>query len=975
MSSLNARAKALFLDALDRPPTERREFLANACGDDAELRREVESLLAFHDEDEGNSESGEPRRESHEQPGFAAGDVFAGRYRMVARIGAGGMGEVWRADDLVLETPVALKLLRGAGTAARARILNEVRLARQITHPNVCRVFDVGEADGEVFYSMELVRGEDLATLLRRAGNLPSDRVVEIARQLCDGLSAAHARGVLHRDLKPANVLMDEQGAARITDFGIAVSRSEAKGHTLIGTPEYMAPEQLVPGGRLTERTDLFALGVLLYELVTGRHPFKSVSRQVAPPLPSTLASHVDPKLEAAIMRAVSVDLKQRPESAAAMAALLPSPAAVAPVATVPRRFWFGLAAALVVGVAVLLGVRNWRSLPQPLSAQDTIVLADFTNTTGDPVFDRTLKVALAVAVEQSPFLKVFPDERVQETLRLMNRPSDARITRDVAREIAQREHLKALVSGSIGPLGQHYVLAVEAINAQTGDVMAREQVEAGGKEEVLGALGGAVSTLRGRLGESLASIQKFDTPLPRATTPSLDALHAYALGLDEGRLNPRLEALPHLKRALDLDPDFALAHAAMATVYSNTGQTMLAAPFARRAFELRDRVSERERYFIQFRYYRDATQNWDRALDLARQWTAAYPREAFAFNSLAISLLRFGRYEETLAPYREAIRLDPKFAPLYSNLAGSLMALERWAEAKAVIKQGEDLGIDYFSAHRVGYLIAFVEGNQAEIERHVAAATGVGQNNAAYGWRAHGLAFNGRMEESHEQFRLGSEIALQGGFKEVAARLIIEDYEGRALLGMCDDMRPVLEKALALSRDNFGIERSSRALALCGQPAESLRLMNELAERFPEATLVARISQPTTRALIAVERRDPEAALTLLEPVRPLDHAPWSGFWPAYLRGLAYLQRNDGGAAASEFATIVDHRGEDPDSLLYVLALLGRARGEALAGKTGDAQKSYDRLLGLWKDADASVPAVKEARDERARLARPAGE
>ena len=329
-----------------------------------------------------------------------------------------------------------------------------------------------------------------------------------------------------------------------------------------------------------------------------------------------------------------------------------------------------GLALAAAIVILVIGSSFLVSSGAGTLNEQDTIVLADFENATGESVFDGTLKVALAVSLEQSPFLKVFPDERARETLRLMERSPNEPITRSVAREIAQREQLKALLAGSIVRLGENYVLGLEAINAQTGDVMAREQAEAATKEQVLGALGSAISRLRQKLGESLPSIQKFDVPLPRATTASLDALHAYSLALYQGREVPRLEAIPHLKRAIELDPTFAMAHALLSAVYANTGQSSLAPEFSKKAFELRDRVSDRERFFISWRYYRDAIQAWDKAFELARSWTATYPREAFAFNALGNALIRLGQFEQSVEPLREAIRLDPQFVPAYGNLA-----------------------------------------------------------------------------------------------------------------------------------------------------------------------------------------------------------------------------------------------------------------------------------------------------------------
>ncbi len=599
-----------------------------------------------------------PDRES-----FQPGTVFAGRYRIVTRIGRGGMGEVWRADDLVLETPVALKLIHQNSPDTRERIISEARLARQITHPAVCRVFDVGEAEGEIFLSMELVQGEDLATLLRRVGRLPSEKVIDIGRQLCAGLAAAHAQGVLHRDLKPANILVDQNGSIRIADFGIAVVADETRRDMLAGTPDYMAPEQLVPRATLSARTDLYALGLILFELVTGRRPSRiRVDASTRLPRPSTLVPDVDRQLERTIMQAIEPYPRNRPVSAAAMADTL-RPVARASKRTRTAPWLAGAALMGVVAVAAALSLFLTRG-SSALTSRDTIVLADFSNTTGEPVFDRALKVALAVALEQSPFLKVFPDDRVRETLRLMQRAPDEPVVRSLARDVARRERLKALVSGSIGTLGTNYVIALEAINAETGDVMAREQVEAPAQEEVLTALGAASARLREKLGESLASIEKFDVPLPQATTASLEALHAYALALDQGRVIPRVEAIPHLQRAIELDPDFALAQALLSGVYANTGRFADAPALSRRAFELRDRVSERERFFISWRYYIDAAQAWDNALELAEAWTMTYPREAFAFNALGIASAAFGQHGRAVDAFREAIRLDGRFVP-----------------------------------------------------------------------------------------------------------------------------------------------------------------------------------------------------------------------------------------------------------------------------------------------------------------------
>jgi tetratricopeptide (TPR) repeat protein len=988
MASLHERAKDIFIAALGQPLHARGQFLAEACEGDSALQSEVESLLAFHDEqDDETAAAGSGPVEAH----FRSGEVFAGRYRMIARLGRGGMGDVWSAEDLVLRTEVALKLITSTSDEARERMLHEVRVARQITHPSVCRVFDVGEADEGVFLSMELVRGEDLAALLRRVGRLPSEKVIDIAWQLCAGLAAAHQQGVLHRDLKPANVMIDDSGAVRITDFGIALSRDEMRGRSsLTGTPAYMAPEQRTASGELSERTDIYAVGVLLYELLVGHHPFAQAAalgsgagagatELPAPVKPSALVANVHPGLERLILEALAPDPAARPGSSVEMVQRLAGLTAPTRPRTTRRggvatpRKTSPLIGGVVVVVLVLIamgGVAFWSSTTAgTLSEQDTIVLADLENRTGDPVFDGALKVALAVSLEQSPFLKVFPDDRARDTLRLMERDPDERITRSIAREIARREQLKALIAGSIASLGHNYVIALEAVNAETADVMAREQAEAGSKEEVLTSLGAAASRLRSRLGESLSSIQKFDVPLPRATTPSLEALHAYALALDEGRAVPRLEAEPHLTRAIELDPDFAMAHAQLAAVYANTGQSALAPTYAKRAFELRDHVSERERYFISWRYYRDAVQDVDKALDLARAWTAAYPREAFASNALGAALLRLGRFGEAIGPLRQAIQLDPKFVPAYSNLAASLIGVDKRDEARAILQTAADRKLDFAGARRLSYLLAFVQGDRDTMSREMNASIGLRETNAAYGWLAHTLAFSGQPRAAHEQFRQGIQMALPGNFKEVAAQLNAEDAEVHAVFGECATALAEVRQGLNLSRDNITLERSSRAVAMCGDSRLVAELTSELERRFPEATLSRRVLIPVARATAALHDGAAARAIELLEPVRPYEHAPAAEFWPAYIRGEAYLRAGNAAAAQTEFKSIVDHLGEVPAATLYPLAHLAWARAAASNNDSATAKREYQAALELWKAADSNVKPLQEARLELARL------
>ena len=888
---------------------------------------------------------------------------------MVTRIGRGGMGDVWRADDLVLNTPIALKFVDSATEADRERILKEVRLARQITDPAVCRVFDVGEADGKIFYSMELVDGEDLATLLRHAGRLPSEKVVDIALQLCGGLAAAHAQGVLHRDLKPANVLVDDDGSVRVTDFGIAIAHTDAVEHTPVGTPGYMAPEQISPSVPLSEKTDLYALGLILYELVVGQRPFRDSARPTgAPARPSTLVADVDPRLERVVMQALAADPRQRPRSAAMMAAALEAPDTESRT-TGRVRPWMA-AAVLAVLVVLVAAATSW-FLPGStrLTDRDTIILADFVNTTGEPVFDGALKVALAVALEQSSFLKVFSDENVRETLRLMQRSPDERPTRQVARDIARRAQLKALVAGSIGKLGSHYVVALEAVNTENGDVMAREQREAASSEQVLTALGQATSELRKKLGESIASIQRFDVALPQATTPSLEALHAYSLALDQGRIVVRLEAIPHLRRAIEIDPNFAMAHATLAGLYRNTGRTTEAAPLAQRAFELRDRVSERERFFISWRYYMDMQQAWDKALELSTSWAKTYPREAFAFNSVGLANSSLGQQERAIEAYREAMRLDPRFISPYVNLGESLIALNRYDEAAAATNEAARNGIDFIAIRRVAYLLAFMNRDTEAMARELTRAQAMPERVWSSNWTARDALYSGQFRLAHERFQKSVQTALTENFAEFAAQWTMEDAEAHAIAEQCEPGLAEVSAALALRRDNFTLERAARTMAICGADARASEVLDELARRFPDATLTTRLHRPVIAAALALNRGDAARAVSLLEPVRAFDHAPAAEYWPSYLRGRAHLMLNDSRSAAAAFQNIVTHRGELPHSPLYALAHLGLARAAVLANDIPAARTNYQKFLDVWKDADPQVPPLLQARTELARL------
>ena len=976
---------------LDKDPSERAAFLDQTCADDPDVRREVASLLAAYDTGGSFLEGRALEAAGLATRSDAGIHLSAGRrlgaYELIAPLGAGGMGEVWQALDTDLKRRVAIKVLSPSFSRDPDRLRRfeqEARAVAMLSHPNVLAIYVIGRHEGSPYLVTELLEGATLRACLRD-GAIPEDRVIDYAGQIALGLAAAHDKGIVHRDLKPENIFITREGRAKILDFGLAkllpkeaesqVPTRTASGIAL-GTPAYMSPEQ-ARGLRADHRSDIFAAGAVFYEMLAGRRAFggdtivetmNAILKEEPPPI-----SGVSPQAQQIVRRCLEKEPARRYQSAreleSQLRVLRSGPRL--PVASLSRRRRLPWIAAATI--AAVVGLLAWAAPRLPgtgrgaLAEQDVIVLADFANTTGEPVFDGTLKVALAVALEQSPFLKVFSDQRVGETLQLMGRRPDERVTVAVAREVARREQLKALIAGSISRIGSRYVLGLEAIDAETGDVIARNQVEARAKEDVIGTLGSATARFRERLGESLPSIQRYDVPLARATTPSLDALHAYSLALDEGRFVPRVEAIPHLMRAIELDPSFALALAQLSGVYANTRQSERAPELSRRAFELRDRVSARERFFISWRYYVDATQASDEALELAQSWTATYPREPFAFNSLGIAYVLLGQHERSVEPLREAIRLDPRFVPPYGNLAAALLALGRFEDARTVLHTAEDLGLRFPGARRVGYLLAFMQGDQQMMTRALASAGP--PEPTTFMWVAHGFAFSGRVKAAHDQFRRGIQMALQDDLDQLAAQMSVEDADMHATVGQCEQARREAHAAIALSRNSVTLEWASRVMALCGEPAESAVLSRELVERFPEAPLIVRLGIPVQAAALALARGDAARAVETLEGARRYDHSPAAVFWPAYLRGQAHLRLEAGPEAAAEFQSIVDHRGEAPTSMLFPLAHLGLARAAMLTNDTGKARNAYEEFLALWTDADADLRPLREARAELAPL------
>jgi tetratricopeptide (TPR) repeat protein len=600
------------------------------------------------------------------------------------------------------------------------------------------------------------------------------------------------------------------------------------------------------------------------------------------------------------------------------------------------------------------------------LTEQDTILLADFVNTTGETIFDGTLKQGLAVQLQQSPFLNLFPEVRVRQTLRLMGRSPDERVSAEIGREICQRQGLKAVIIGTIAPLGSQYVITLETLNGRTGEIVASEQTEAESKEQILKALGKAASRLREKLGESLSSIQKFDAPL-EVTTSSLEALKMFSMGVEQTQNGKFLEAIPLYKHAVVLDPDFAYAYGSLAVNYNNTRQPKLAAENATRAFQLQGRMSELEKLRITSFYYAFVTGEIDKGIDALELYRATYPRDERGPLNLSDRYGTIGQFEKSVTKAREALLLNPNNAIGYWNLADSLTRLNRFAEARETCEHAISQNLETTALHTFLYQIAFVNGDREAMQQQLSWANGKPDEYAGLDWQAGAAAFAGHWRQSQDFSRRAVDLATRSDAKEVAARYAAEAALRSAVCGQCADTRTAVKQALALESNQISLARSALALALCGETSQSQLLIDELVKHYPKDTLINGLWLPTVKAALEVQRNNPAQAIRLLESARRFEAA--AEFWPQYVRGLAYSKGNEAAEAAAEFQKILDHRGEAALSALYPLAHLYQARALALQGDKLKARRQYEDFLASWKDADADLPVWIEARAEYNRL------
>lgn len=978
------------------------------------------------------------------------------RYRIVEKLGGGGMGVVYKAEDTKLGRFVALKFLPESVAQDRKaveRFMFEARAAAALSHPHICTIHEIDEHEGLPFIAMEYLEGRNLKHAI---GGKPMalELVIETGIQVAEALAAAHAKGITHRDVKPSNVFITQGGQIKVVDFGLAklapqvASGSEDEtivaeaptqtadltdAGSAMGTVSYMSPEQAL-GQDVDARSDLFSLGAVLYEMITGRMAFTG-STQAAifdkilnrePLTPARLGVEVPYELEQVLAKALEknkllryqsalelhTDLRRirrdmesgraaavvvadeaapgaaepfsgqafvatpsggtgavaAPSGSAAVPATQPLSGSVAVPAAAPashRTLWLlsGLLAIALIAIAVLL---VQRARTPALAASDVLLLTDFSNTTGDPVFDGTLKQALAVKLEESPYLNIFPERQVHETLRFMGRETTASVTPELGQEICERQGIKAMVNGEIALLGSSYVVTLNAVECVTGRSLARQQVEANDKESVLAAVGDAAVRMRRGLGESLASIEKFDAPVEQATTSSLEALRALSLGEETRVRGQEPDAIPMFKRALELDPDFAIAHARLGTIYGNLQEWDEAIEHKTRAFELRDRVDQKERFYITSHYHATVTRELSKLIDSYQLYKQTYPRDWTPANNLASEYDAIGWYHKASEEAELALELNPDHPLPYGNLASAYLHLNRIEDAKAVLDRAFAKEFESVFLQAKRYEVAYLEGDHETMRAILDVVAGRPRESELLILEAKATAARGRLTAARELGQRAVESAQANGFQDKSAGLMAQAAFWSAAFGQYEEAAAQAAAAIETARNRDSMPIAAIAFALAGDTARAEELIDGMIREFPADTIMRSVWIPAAGAAVALRREEPDAVIELLVKAAPYERAFLEVI---YARGLAQLMAGRGEEAGNEFQKLIELRGVDPTRPVHSLAHLGLARAHAAAGDIEASRQEYESFFGLLADADDGLPVLETARRDYAAL------
>ena len=912
-------------------------------------------------------------------------DVIA-HYRIISALGAGGMGEVFLAQDTRLDRKVAMKILSekvSARSDGLSRFIQEAKAASALNHPNIITVYDIGEFDGDHYIATEFIDGHTLRERMKE--RLTFDETLSILIQTAEALAAAHDAGIVHRDIKPENVMVRQDGYVKVLDFGLA-KLSEVTGETaesedltkklvktspgvVMGTASYMSPEQ-ARGKPVDSRSDVFSFGVLMYELLAGRLPFEgetmmdivsAIITREPPPLQES-AEHLPKELVRIVHKSIRKKRQERYQTTRDLLTDLKD-----------LRSELQLDAKLERTAAPNKNSsKTKQSNTHPISSgsdsgiKESLLLTEFENTTGEAIFDHTLKMALSFSLAQSPFLDIVPDAKISTTLKQIGLSPSERVTRKLGEEICLRLNLKAFITGTISTFGSIYILTLEAVSRH-GEVIGREYEQVNSREKVLDALGRAASGLREKLGESLSSIEKFDMPGGYTTTFSLEALRLFALGVEQMKIGKTLESLPFYKKALELDPNFAAAYVGLAVFYANTNQWKLAKEMAFKAYEFKDSVSENEKLRIVYFYYSFVTGEMEKAIETLELWQKTFPSHISPYINLSNRLERVGQFEKAVDVAREAVRIASSNAWSYDNLSSPLLFLNRYSEVKDTCQQAFQRDLDGECFHRYLFKVAFIENNAEAMAENLKWFSGRNDEYLALDLQAGAAAFHGKWRSCQDLSRRSIDLAARNGAREVGAQYAAEQalrivfwsdgsgFPSRAATHLKTVLKTQTNKALNLERGKEAITRAALALACAGYDRDAADLTKELTAEHPKDTLWNELWLPSIKAALCIQRKPKEA----IEELQIAERYEKAGeFYPQYLRGLAHLQLNKIQLSVGEFDKILEHRGEAPLSSIYPLAQLSKAR--ALKDKA-----EYEKFLELWKDADADMPALTAARQE----------